>query len=154
VKIYCVRHGNTVSSSVDPERPLSEEGREGVVRVARGLHKAGIIIPHLIHSPKLRAQQTAQIFKDEMEPEQVTESISTLDDNDSVEQWVSDINTWEEDTMIIGHLPFISQLMSALLVQDENHYLLNYSPGTAVCLQKMDGASQWVIQWIVNPDIY
>ncbi|HLD16362.1 MAG TPA: phosphohistidine phosphatase SixA [Coxiellaceae bacterium] len=153
MKFYCVRHGDTVSTLVDPDRPLSEAGRAGIVRVARSLKKAGIILPHLIHSPKLRAQQTAQIIVDEVGAERTTETKSKLDDTDSAMDWATEINLWEEDTMMIGHLPFISQLISQLLLQDEHKPLISFVPGTVVCLQKSE-TRRWYIQWTINPDIY
>ena len=41
MKLYLVRHGEAVSRSQDPERPLSQRGRSDVEGVATRLAKAG-----------------------------------------------------------------------------------------------------------------
>ena len=50
MKLYLVQHGQAVSKEEDPERPLSEQGREDVRRVATRLGEAGVrVVLSLIH---------------------------------------------------------------------------------------------------------
>src|SRR6185436_20755917 len=61
--VWLVRHGHAVSDQVDPERPLSAEGRTEVEAVARALAKSGRVRPTaIVHSGKTRARQTAEIL--------------------------------------------------------------------------------------------
>ena len=41
MRIYLTQHGLAVPKDIDPDRPLSEQGREDVRRLAEFLDKAG-----------------------------------------------------------------------------------------------------------------
>ena len=60
--LYLVRHGDAVGADVNPTRPLSEEGREEVLKVAHHLKKNRIEVDHIWHSGKVRAIETAEII--------------------------------------------------------------------------------------------
>lgn len=52
MKLYLVQHGDAVAKEVDPERPLSDQGRKDVEQVGRFLAEAGICVPVFLHSRK------------------------------------------------------------------------------------------------------
>ena len=62
MKLYLVQHGEACAEDVDPERPLTAQGRADVERLAAFLQQAGIQVGRVIHSGKLRAEQTAEPF--------------------------------------------------------------------------------------------
>ena len=47
----------------DKDRPLTEEGREKTHQAAKGLRRLGLTPTHLLSSPFLRTQQTAEILQ-------------------------------------------------------------------------------------------
>ena len=59
MKLYLVRHGKACARDVDPERPLTHQGREDIRRLAAFLERAGIRVERVIHGGKLRAVRTA-----------------------------------------------------------------------------------------------
>jgi phosphohistidine phosphatase len=63
--LYFLRHGVAVSrdewEGPDSERPLTEEGKEGVARVAAFLAKRGAALDVIISSPYVRAKETADM---------------------------------------------------------------------------------------------
>ena len=60
MRVYLVQHGLAKEKSEDAERPLSDQGREDVARVAGFLSLFEKPQPEkIIHSGKLRAAQTA-----------------------------------------------------------------------------------------------
>ena len=63
--LYFLRHGPAGSRAAwdgpDEERPLTEEGRQTVVRVADALAAAGVAVNTILTSPLVRARQTAEI---------------------------------------------------------------------------------------------
>ncbi len=151
MNLYCVRHGEAESADVDPERPLTENGRQEVERVANYLHGHDLKVAHVMHSTKLRAKQTAEIFAEAMMPGQVTECESILDEDANVMELMQMIPAWTDDTMIVGHLPFMPRLISGLLIGNPHIYpIVNYPPAGVVCLQHFD-QHRWIIQWILNP---
>ena len=68
MKLYLVRHGDYVSSDIDPEQPLSEKGIRETEAVANLLEQAPIEIDEILHSEKRRAQQTAKILAKSIAP--------------------------------------------------------------------------------------
>ncbi len=62
MQVYLVQHGLAKSKEEDPARPLTAAGREEVERVARAAAAAGVRPASILHSGKLRAGQTAEIF--------------------------------------------------------------------------------------------
>lgn len=153
MNLYCVRHGEAECSSVDPDRPLTENGREEVRRVATYLGNHGVKVAHVMHSTKLRAKQTAEIFAEVLMPGHVTECESILDEDANVDAIMEMVSTWTDDTLIVGHLPFMPRLISGLVIGDPNIYpIVNYPPSGIVCLQHYD-AQRWIIQWILNPSL-
>ena len=62
MRLYLVRHGDALSDSEDPKRPLSETGIEEAKKTGEFLKKAGEKPLKIIHSTKLRAKQTGEII--------------------------------------------------------------------------------------------
>jgi len=153
MNLYCVRHGEAECAEVNPDRPLTENGRQEVERVANYLSDHDVKVAHVMHSTKLRAKQTAEIFAEAMMPGHVTECDSILDEDANVRAVMDMIPTWSDDTLIVGHLPFMPKLISGLVIGDPDVYpIVNYPPSGIVCLQHFDH-QRWIIQWILNPSL-
>ena len=152
MKLYLVQHARAVSKAEDPERPLSEAGREDARRMAAFLEHAGIGAERVIHSGKLRAQQTAAILSAAMAPGVEPEVSGLLDPNEDPRalDWQSE--SWDRDTLIVGHLPYMARLVSHLLVDDDRVPLVAYEPGSVVCLEREAGG-RWQIHWMIRPEL-
>ena len=84
MKVYLVRHGEAVSSGIHPQRPLSEQGRADVQKVAAFIKPLGISVEHIRHSGKLRAAQTAEILTESVKVEKGCSEHEALGPNDDV----------------------------------------------------------------------
>ncbi len=153
MKLYCVRHGEAVNAFENPERPLTLQGKEDIKILARSLASHGVQINHLIHSRRLRASQTAEILADALKPQKITEAKTGFDENDSIEDALEMIQHWQDDTMLVGHMPFMSHLVSALVVKNAHQTLVNYRPGTVVILEYSAGEGCWMIGGVVSPSM-
>ena len=60
--LYLVQHGEATKETEDPARPLTEHGRQEVVKVARALARVRLGVSVIAHSGKLRARQTAELL--------------------------------------------------------------------------------------------
>ena len=152
MKLYLVQHAQALSKEEDPERPLSEAGQEDAARMAAFLGKAGIRVVRVMHSGKLRAQQTAAILSGAMAPGVEPEVSGLLDPNEDPRalDWQSE--SWDRDTLIVGHLPYMARLVSHLVVDDDTVSLVAYEPGSVVCLER-DDEGQWRIDWMLRPEL-
>ena len=150
--LYLVQHGEAVSKEIDPDRPLSNEGKDAVMRLATFLSNQGISVDRVLHSGKTRARETAEIFAKSIAESGLTEAISSINPNDPVEKFVTDIEGLTAPTMIVGHLPFMAKLVSQLILHSDDVALVEYQPGSVVCLNKAEH-NNWIINWMIRPEL-
>ena len=152
MKLYLVQHGEAVSKQEDPERPLSEQGRQDVQAMARFIRHAGIKVARVWHSGKRRAEQTAEVLAKDALLKGKAEVVEGINPNDPVSEFIADADVWEEDTLITGHLPFMSRLVSLLISGNTESEVVQYQPGSIVCLERAE-SDQWAIVWMLRPEL-
>ena len=152
MKIYLVQHGEACAKEVDPDRPLTDQGKADIERLAAFLKRAGIQVERVIHSGKLRAAQTAERLAHAIAAGVELESCTLINPNDNPKtfDWQSDSR--DRDTLVVGHLPFMAKLVSHLLIEDENRHITAWQPGSIVCLQRED-AGPWRVNWMIRPEL-
>lgn len=146
MKLYLMRHGQAASPQVDPQQGLSEEGRREIEQLAKRLAGQGIRFGQAFHSDKVRAQQTAQIMVSTISPNVVPQMRSGLKPNDDPHLLLADIESWQKDTLIASHLPFVPGLLAELIKQPQG---MGFVPGSIICLSKINDG--WQIEWIESP---
>lgn len=149
MKLYLAQHGHAVDKTVDPDRPLSAQGREDVSRIAGLLKTAGIRPGNICHSGKTRAHQSAEIFADTLSCGTIS-ILPGLAPNDPLVGVQDFIDQQEIDVMLVGHLPFMQRLTSALLNNNETTGY-RFLPGSVACLEREE--KQWSMNWMVRPDL-
>jgi len=152
MRIYLVQHGEAVPAEVDPERPLSAAGEADVRRIAAVLRGSGIAVARVLHSGKRRAEQTAEVLAAALGPELKPEARAGLDPNDPTAGVAQEAAGWEQDTMLVGHLPFMARLTSRLIAGREDSGVVAFRPGSVVCLERTDQRA-WTIAWMLRPEL-
>jgi len=145
MKLYLIRHGEALPSIVDSQRPLSDHGRAQVAYLAHHLQDENAKPLHIYHSGILRAQQTAEIIAKTLHITAV-DKISGLLPEDRPDSIFDQINSWTEDMMLVGHLPYLAYLLSRL--SDEGNHV-QFDTATAVCLERVN--TKWLIRAVLNP---
>jgi phosphohistidine phosphatase len=100
MRIYLTQHGLAVPKDIDPDRPLSERGREDVRHLAEFLDKAGVRVGQVLHSGKTRAEQTAAILAEALLPERQPRAQAGLGPKDPLEKVSPETAFWSVDTLI------------------------------------------------------
>jgi phosphohistidine phosphatase len=152
MKLYLVQHGEACAKDVDPERPLTVQGRADVERMAVLMRQAGIRVERVIHSGKLRARQTAELLAKAMSPRVEAEVSGLMNPNDNPTAFDWQSESWDRDTLIVGHLPFMGRLVSHLLIEDADRALVSFQPGSMACLEHA-GAERWLLNWMLRPEL-
>lgn len=152
MKIYLVQHGEAAAKEVDPERPLTERGIAEVRRVASALKRAGVEVKRVIHSGKLRARQTAEIFATETGLAPQVETSDLINPTDDPGAFDLQTDSGNADIMVVGHLPFMAKLVSHLVTGDDGQLLVTYQPGSVVCLELIENEN-WRINWMLRPEL-
>ena len=152
MRLLLAQHGEAYAKAVDPNRPLTDRGAADVDRVAAFLGNAGIRANRVIHSGKLRARQTAARLAAVVAPggELEVSGLINPKDNPAAFDWQSD--SWDLDTLVVGHLPFMARLVAHLVTGDSDQPVTLYRPGSVVCLQQR-GDGHWAIAWMVGPEL-
>jgi phosphohistidine phosphatase len=152
MRLYLVQHGEAVPEDVDPARPLSETGRADVAKVARFLAAGGLRVDQVLHSGKLRAEQTAALLAAALAPGRTPLARPGLNPKDPTDEVAKAVTASDQDAMLVGHLPFMARLASRLLAGRDEADLIAFQPGTIVCLER-DQRQRWTIAWMVRPGL-
>ena len=152
MKVYLVRHGEAFSSQFDPKRPLSQQGLADVRKVASFIKPLEISVEHIWHSGKLRAAQTAEKLAESVLVEKDCSAHKDLGPNDDVTIIADELEAYDTDLMIVGHLPFLAYLASLLGAGNQTANVAAFDAGTIACLNRR-APGQWQIEWMVAPKI-
>ena len=148
MQLYLVQHGKAASEAEDPSRPLTAEGRDDVQRVAACVARMKLQAATIYHSGKLRAKQTAELFAQALAPASVEEigGLAPLDEPATAKALIEGA---DRSLMLVGHLPHLSRLVSALTgTQQES---VKFHMGGVVALVR--GEAGWQVVWMLTPEI-
>lgn len=153
MKLYLVQHAKAKSKEEDPDRPLSDEGRADIGKVAAYVaNNTPIKVEQIFHSGKTRARQTAEALAEALHPATEVGQSSDLKAMAEPSIWAKRLAETDRETMLVGHKPYMPKLAALLLCQDEAKTVVDFQKGGVVCLGR-DSDNQWVVQWIVTPEI-
>jgi len=156
--LYLMQHAQAVSEEVDPLRPLSDEGRAAIGRVAARAAQQALAIERIYHSGKLRARQTAEILAAALHLEACVEELAGLAPKDRAEplaRWlrVETQKPAEGGIVLVSHLPLLERLASLLLTGDEEMGVIAFQYATLVALQPKGDGKRFVVQWMLPPEL-
>lgn len=151
--IFLVQHGEAVDKKVNVERPLTDLGRKTISQMGNFLCSKNIKVDGIWHSPKLRAKETAEILATCLQLEKLLYEYKELEPEEPVKKIIKLIQqSKEQNIMLVGHLPHLSQLAGLLLTGDEKKEFIAFEKGGIVCLNYQDiGVS--VVRWFLVPSL-
>lgn len=111
--LYVIRHGAAEPSSPNGDfgRHLTEEGRRMLMATTFGLARMGVRFDHLLHSPMVRAAETATTL-DALVNETPVELAGLAAPPD--EALLAEVRKLEGIVAVVGHLPWVGELASWL----------------------------------------
>jgi phosphohistidine phosphatase len=152
MRLYLVQHGKAMTEEQDPERPLTEVGRREAQKVAGFIRPQGLTIDQLWHSGKLRTKQTAAIYAEAVTVASDPTSRAGLKPNGPVVLLRDELAVMSDDTMIVGHMPFVSRLATLLLTGHESPPVVTFVNAGIICLERT-ADSRWQVEWSITPDL-
>lgn len=131
MELILMRHADTESGASyaeDSLRPLTKNGQNIQRLVGANMRKLNIRPDIVLCSPRLRAQQTAEITVDELEVDPVIEIEQILDGGYAVDQLLNVLSrrmrllepSSDCAILCVGHAPDMGIWMDALLDADSN----------------------------------
>lgn len=149
MKIYLVRHGKAEAGADDARRALTADGREAIERLAEWAIASKVKPDQIRHSGLRRAEQTAKILSDKIDPPDGLIKVPGLAPEDDVRAMTKKLYKETRSVMLVGHNPFMESLAGLLLADDPERAIVHFSKGQIVCLERE--GDEWELRWSVDP---
>jgi phosphohistidine phosphatase len=151
-RLYLMRHGHSPTTmeagvSKDALRPLSDAGREDARHMAAQLARMGCAPGLILHSPLLRAVQTAAELASVLKPAGGREPFPALDNTkpaEEVEIALAARGASVDEMLAVGHQPQIGEV-AALLAGTS----FEFRPATIVALELSPKPR---VLWAMSPE--
>lgn len=150
--IFLVQHGQAVSAEADEQRPLTALGIKESSHIASVAEYYMIVVDEILHSSKLRARQTAEIFAAKLKPARGLKEEAALSPDGDAETFAKTLNS-SENLLIVGHLPFLQRLLSLLLTGNPEHQIMKFQNSGITCLEPIPESDRWSIKWTLSRHI-
>lgn len=114
MELWILRHGiaeEGEGEQADDARALTRKGRSRVERTVDGLAHLGAGFDRVVHSPLLRAVQTAEMLLPLVEGESAVTELLTQPPSEALLTLLAG-----ERVAVVGHQPWLGQLVSLLVV--------------------------------------
>ena len=112
--ILLVHHGDALGPDVDAMRPLSALGQAAATRLAGDAAARGVRPDVILHSGKLRARQTAELFWRLCNPLAEFSAARGLQPGDAPRSMRDDLAADDRSLVIVGHMPHLPRLLALL----------------------------------------
>jgi phosphohistidine phosphatase len=149
--LLLVQHGEAKAETEDPERSLTDRGAEVVEQMAHWAARLGIKVDQIRQSGKRRAEQTATIFANHLNPPRGMIAIQGLTPLDSVDSVAASLQGEQESIMLVGHLPHLSRLVGMLVTGNPDREIVRFRNAGVVCLSRHE--KSWAIDWVMQPEL-
>ncbi|MFN3345392.1 MAG: phosphohistidine phosphatase SixA [Chloroherpetonaceae bacterium] len=156
MKLYIFRHGEAEEIGKngvfrDEERRLTEKGRQDAQKVGAYLKSKNHRLKLLLHSPLMRAVQTAEILASELGCEK--KSVEELSTDFGVRTYLEVLNKHKEvETLgIVAHQPTLTKLISTL-ISGEHHTQFHFEPCTLAIVRIGSTLTGGDLQLLLSPN--
>jgi phosphohistidine phosphatase len=149
MKLYLMRHGEASDEATNDElRPLTQTGRERLANAGKVLKKI-IELDAVYASPRLRAQQTAEVIANVFgQTVTIREELNFSFSVEALKSLLIDVGHGEEARLLlVGHNPSISEVIHQMTGAN-----VNLKTGAFACLEvspiALKGAT---LKWLLTP---
>jgi phosphohistidine phosphatase len=158
--LYVLRHAIAVDredASVprDRERPLTAKGIAKLRKVIRGMKGLGLSFDLILASPYVRALETAELVADELGSEAKVERTPHLAPDGNPRTLIDLIASRcgeRSRILVVGHEPYLSQLISVLLVGDGRTAITLKKAGLCkLAMQTPRYGRCAILEWLLTP---
>jgi phosphohistidine phosphatase len=121
MNLYILRHAAALDKKewrkADSDRPLTKEGARKMGKAAKGLRRLDLQVDWILTSPYRRAYDTAVFVAKELRLKKKLRLWKSLAPDGDVKNLIRhlalDFRSWES-VLLVGHEPYLSQLISVL----------------------------------------
>ncbi|MEO8706615.1 MAG: histidine phosphatase family protein [Kofleriaceae bacterium] len=133
--LFVIRHAiaeDAEPGQDDASRELTEDGTKKMKKAVRGLRELGVTFQRVLSSPWIRAMQTADLLRPLCDERPIATALLITPPRAELLAQIAEVG---EDTAVVGHEPWLSELIAWLAFGDTRH-------GDALELKK--GSVTWL----------
>jgi phosphohistidine phosphatase len=162
MKIYFLRHGIAYEKEDwaprdDRKRPLTDEGKKKVRRIAKGLRRLDPGLDVILTSPWERALKTAEITAKLLKLKKHLEILPDLASDGDPEKVMERLAQHEKDwesVMLVGHEPYLSRLVAHLTTSSGKGRLLLKKGGLILVTSQHPHYGPCAqLEWLLPPKV-
>ncbi|HYN80510.1 MAG TPA: phosphohistidine phosphatase SixA [Gemmatimonadaceae bacterium] len=160
MKLLVVRHGAAMdkdefarTGESDDLRPLTDEGKDEMKSISKGLRAAVEELDLLATSPLVRARETADIIAEAygIELPEVERSLMPGTSFDEFEKWCSGLGE-KKVIAIVGHDPHLSSLVTWLLTgRSDPRIRLKKGGACLLTFESVPQREKGTLNWLLTP---
>ncbi len=158
MNIYLLRHGPAGEASNeypdDSQRPLTEDGKEKVQEIAKGMKHLGLTFDVVYTSPYKRTRQTAEIVCKVLKLKAPVQ-LKNLEPGVHAASLVGKIEAGDkgENLLLVGHEPDLSRLIT-LFATGLNGGVVHMRKGALALVSagELKAGRCGTIEWLFDPD--
>lgn len=132
-ELFLIRHGiaeEGAPGQPDSSRALTEDGRRRLAQIARGLAALGIQFDELVHSPLLRAVESAEVLAE------LCRGSSRVDPGLAAPARPELLARLQGPrAALVGHEPFLGELLGLLLTKHPSGHPFDFKKGGTAWLE-------------------
>ncbi|HEU0034034.1 MAG TPA: phosphohistidine phosphatase SixA [Kofleriaceae bacterium] len=121
MQLFVIRHGiaeDAEPGQDDASRQLTTQGEKRVKRIVRGLRALDISFNRVLTSPWARALRTAELLAPICDVEPIASDLLTQTPRAELLAQIAELG---EDTAVVGHEPWLGELVAWLAFGDQRH---------------------------------
>jgi phosphohistidine phosphatase len=159
MNLFILRHGLAVEHGApgfakDADRPLTPKGERKLGRIADAMESLELSFDLILSSPYTRARQTAEIIADALGLRKKLELTDELTPGGSFSKLIDLVTHHKatENVLLVGHEPFLSELISTLAASDSSLRVTMKKGG--LCKLSTDNLKPGrcaTLEWLLTP---
>jgi phosphohistidine phosphatase SixA len=161
MNLYLLRHAEAEPGDADADRRLTRKGEKQVDLLATFLrkHEVELDVREIWHSPLLRAVQTAEIFRRELELPAPLHEAPGLRPEDDPRPMALRLACSRKSVLVVGHNPHFEALASCLLSGQTDPVLLDFKKCGLLHLERAEDPGRnrplghWILGWYLVPKL-
>jgi len=160
MELYILRHAIAVERGTpgfknDSERPLTKEGERKLRRIAKSMKRMELTFDWILTSPFVRAKRTADIMASVLGLQKRVDSRDELGADRNPRVFLAQLSKLDkipESTIVVGHEPFLSELISLLITGSTSPCLTLKKAGLCkLSVEKLRVGRCATLQWLLTP---
>lgn len=163
MRLFLLRHAQARDTWPDDERDLTPKGEEQIKKLCKHLDPSNFAnVVQIWHSPYLRAEKTATMFKSGMkiDADMVrTDNLTPEDNPNETARMIAAVSCFGGDLLIVSHNPLLENLSDILMSGDKRGGRAAFRKCALAALSLYEEPSPsseygvWTLDFLLTPHI-